>query len=146
MSEVGGNRYGWFANEEIPNLPIDNSLRIGLCRRGDGDGDFEDKDGHKHHGEFHGNSCDNGGGSVRDDDRSSGKHFESTSVQSSTFTLDEDSQTMTMVGTGLDGGLPVGFTMVVVDFGGIAPALYTLTLTSGRVISGPLVTGSVLLQ
>jgi len=30
MSTVGGNRYGWFANEEIPDLPIDNSLRTGL--------------------------------------------------------------------------------------------------------------------
>jgi len=27
---VGGNRYGWFANEEIPDLAIDNSLRTGL--------------------------------------------------------------------------------------------------------------------
>jgi hypothetical protein len=27
---VGGNRYGWFPNEEIPDLPIDNSLRTGL--------------------------------------------------------------------------------------------------------------------
>ena len=27
---VGGNRYGWFANEEIPELPIDNSERTGL--------------------------------------------------------------------------------------------------------------------
>jgi hypothetical protein len=30
MSTVGGNRYGWFANEEIPDLAIDNSQRTGL--------------------------------------------------------------------------------------------------------------------
>jgi hypothetical protein len=30
MSTVGGNRYGWFANEEIPDLAIDNSQRSGL--------------------------------------------------------------------------------------------------------------------
>ncbi len=146
MSTVGGNRYGWFANEEIAELPLDNTLRIGACGRGDGDGDFEDRDGHKHHGQFHGDSCDNGGSKMTDDDRDSGKHFESSSVQSSTFTLDEDSQTMTMVGAGLDAGLPVAFTMVIVDFGDVAPALYTLTLTDGRVITGPLVAGSVLLQ
>jgi hypothetical protein len=29
MSTVGGNRYGWFANEEIPELAIDNSQRSG---------------------------------------------------------------------------------------------------------------------
>ena len=143
---VGGNRYGWFVIEEIPDLAIDNTLRTGFCRQGDGDGDFEDQDGHKHHGQFHGNSCENGGGGAQDDDRDSGKHFESSSVQSSTFTLDEDSQTVTMVGTGLDNGLPVGFTMVVVDFGNVAPALYALTLTDGRVITGPLIAGRVMLQ
>jgi hypothetical protein len=30
MSTVGGNRYGWFANEEIPDLAIDDSRRPGL--------------------------------------------------------------------------------------------------------------------
>ncbi len=30
MSIVGGNRYGWFANEEIPDLAIDDSQRTGL--------------------------------------------------------------------------------------------------------------------
>jgi hypothetical protein len=30
MATVGGNRYGWFANEEIPELAIDNSARSGL--------------------------------------------------------------------------------------------------------------------
>jgi len=30
MSIVGGNRYGWFANEEIPDLAIDDSLRTGF--------------------------------------------------------------------------------------------------------------------
>jgi len=30
MASVGGNRYGWFANEEIPELAIDDSERTGL--------------------------------------------------------------------------------------------------------------------
>jgi hypothetical protein len=30
MAAVGGNRAGWFANEEIPELPIDDSKRTGL--------------------------------------------------------------------------------------------------------------------
>jgi len=30
MATVGGNRYGWFANEEIPDLAIDDSERTGL--------------------------------------------------------------------------------------------------------------------
>ncbi|HEY9723042.1 MAG TPA: hypothetical protein V6D47_13615 [Oscillatoriaceae cyanobacterium] len=28
ISTVGGNRYGWFANQEIPNLPIDYARRV----------------------------------------------------------------------------------------------------------------------
>jgi hypothetical protein len=30
MSNVGGSRYGWFVNEEIPDLAIDDSQRTGL--------------------------------------------------------------------------------------------------------------------
>lgn len=152
MSIVGGNSYGWFATEEIPQLAIDNSLRTGRCRAGEGDGDFEDKDGHKHHAKFHQDSCNNGGGNnggggdVEDDDNNSGKHFQSTSTDSATYSSDENSETLTMVGTGLDDGLPVGFTMVAVDFHGVTPAVYTLTLTDGRTFTGTLVSGLLALD
>ena len=53
---------------------------------------------------------------------------------------------MTMIGTGLYGGVPVGFTMIAVDYGGVAPAVYTLTLTNGRTFTGSLMSGSVLIQ
>ncbi len=118
----------------------------GQCRSGDGDGDFEDDHGHRHHGSFHDDSCENGGGRVEDDDRDSGKHFESTSTNSATFTSNENSQTLTMIGTGLDDGVPVGFTMVAVDYGGVIPATYTLILTNGRTFTGVLVGGSLLIQ
>ena len=113
----------------------------GACQRGGGDGDFEDKDGHKHHAHFDKNSCDNGSGDVEDDDRDSGKHFQSTSVSSATFTSDLDGNTLTMVGMGLDDGLPVGFTMIAVDYGGLTPSVFTLTLTNGRSFTGALVNG-----
>ena len=116
------------------------------CRSGDGDGDFEDDHGNRHHGSFHNDSCENGGGRVEDDDRDSGKHFESTSTNSATFTSNENSQTLTMIGTGLDDGVPVGFTMVAVDYGGVIPATYTLILTDGRAFTGVLVGGSLLIQ
>jgi hypothetical protein len=51
-----------------------------------------------------------------------------------------------MIGTGLDGVVPVGFTMVGVDYGGVIPATYTLILTDGRAFTGSLVTGSLLIQ
>jgi len=118
----------------------------GQCRSGDGDGDFEDGHGHRHHGHFHHDSCDDGRGDVEDDDSDSGKHFESTSTDSATFTSNENSQTLTMIGTGLDDGVPVGFTMVAVDYGGVIPATYTLILTNGRTFTGVLVSGSLLIQ
>jgi hypothetical protein len=116
------------------------------CQKGDADGDFEDNNGHKHHGKFHDDSCENGGGRVEDDDGDSGKHFESTSVNSATFTFNADSEILTMVGSGLDNGIPVGFTMIAVDYGGVTPAIYSLTLTNGRTFTGALVSGSLLLQ
>jgi hypothetical protein len=128
---------------------IDNLTYVssqGQCRSGDGDGDFEDGNGHKHHGHFHRDSCEDGNGDVEDDDSDSGQHFQSTSVNSAAFTSDGASQTLTMIGTGLDSGLPVGFTMVAVDYGGVTPAVYTLTLTSGRTFTGTLVNGGLLIH
>jgi len=116
------------------------------CHQADGDGDFGDKDGHKHHAKFHHDSCGTGGGDVEDDDSDTGKHFQSTSTDSATYSSSADSETVTMVGTGLDDGVPVGFTMVAVDYHGLTPAIYTLTLTDGRTFTGALLSGTVLLQ
>jgi hypothetical protein len=116
------------------------------CRHGEGDGDFQDKDGHTHHATIHQNDCETDHGQVQDDDRDSGKHFESTSTDSATYNSNANTTTLTMIGTGLDDGLPVGFTMVAVDYGGVAPAIYTLTLTDGRTFTGTLVSGLLQLQ
>jgi hypothetical protein len=128
----------------IDNLRLQSSANV--CRSGDGDGDFQDDHGHMHHGSFHDDSCEDTSGRVVDDDRDSGKHFESTSVSSAKFTSNQNSQTLTMIGTGLDDGVPVGFTMVGVAYGGVIPATYTLLLTNGRAFAGALVSGSLLIQ
>jgi hypothetical protein len=143
MSAVGGNRYGWFSNEEIPDLAIDNALRTGLCRQGDGNGDADNASG-KSHFHFHKNACDQRNEGATEDDGPN--HFESRSVTAATFTYNEDSQTMTMVGTGLDNGLPVGFTLIAIDNNGLLPSVFTLTLTSGRVITGPVIGGTLQVQ
>lgn len=149
MSDVGGNRYGLFAIEEIPDLAIDNSLRTGLCRSGGGDGDVEDKDSGRHgHAHFNGNGCEGGaqGGDVEESDQNSGDNFQSGSVDSATFTQDENSQTLTMVGTGTHNGLPVAFTMIAVDNGGLAPGVFSLVLSDGYTLSGPVLNGVVTIQ
>jgi len=79
----------------IDNLSLLSSGNV--CHGGDGDGDFKDDHGHKHHGSFHDDSCEGGGGHVEDDDSDSGKHFESTSVNSATFTSNTNNQTLTMI-------------------------------------------------
>jgi hypothetical protein len=96
------------------------------CETGDSDGEFEDRNsGHRHHEKVHHACCETDGGSVEDDDLDSGKHFQSTSVDSGTFTSDTNSHTLTMVGTGIHDGVPVGFTMIAVDNGGLAPRVFT---------------------
>jgi hypothetical protein len=113
------------------------------CHRGDGEGDFDDEnDGHRHHAHFHHDGC-SGGGDVEEDDAASGKHFESSSVSSATYTSDAGSQVLTLMGIGLHNGLPVGFTMVAVDHGGLAPGLFTLILTDGYSVTGSLVDGTL---
>jgi hypothetical protein len=146
MSMVGGNNHGWFANEEIPDLAIDNSLRTGLCHEGDGDGDVEGNDSHKAHMHFHKNTCESSSDDVEEDDENSGEHFQSTSMSSATFVPDDNSETATIIGTGLHNGVPVGFTMVAVDNQGLAPSVYTLILSDGYVITGNVISGSIVLQ
>jgi hypothetical protein len=65
--------------------------------------------------------------------------FQSTSITSSSF--DEDSQTLTIIGTGLDNGLPVTFTMTAVEAGNGLPSTFALILSDGVVVKGPLLDG-----
>jgi hypothetical protein len=117
------------------------------CRKGDGDGDFDDdKDRHKHHAHFHHDSCEDGRGDVEDDDRDSGKQFKSTSVNSATFTSDANSRALTMTGTGLHDGLPVGFTMIAVDKGDLVPGVFLLVLTDGYSTTGSLPLGAIVID
>jgi hypothetical protein len=128
----------------IDNLRLQSSMTG--CRHGDGDGDFDGNDGHRHHGHFHHDSCEDSRGDVEEDDRDSGKHFGSSSVSSATFTSDANSQTLTMIGSGLHDGLPVGFTMIAVDYGDLAPGIFTLLLTDGYTITGAVVNGTLVIQ
>jgi hypothetical protein len=149
ISSVGGDAYGWFVIDEIPYLAIDNTLRTGLCHMQDGEGDMDGKDSGKAHVHSHAQSCegqDNQQGDVEESDPGSGTNFHSTSVSSATFTADEGSQTLTMVGTGLDNGLPVAFTMVTVDNGPDAPGVYSLVLSDGYTITNALTSGTITTQ
>src|SRR5439155_4504669 len=114
----------------------------GGCHEGDGDGHID--------GEFSGvasfhvdtDSCEDGEPDdveVRDD--SAGVDFHSSQILSVAF--DDVSHTMTVVGEGMDHGLPVTFTAVEID--GIAPAqrAFSLDLSDGYSNSGNLIDGSI---
>ena len=51
-----------------------------------------------------------------------------------------------MIGTGLHDGLPVGFTMIAVDHGNLAPGVFTLVLSDGYSVTGNLINGSIVIQ
>jgi hypothetical protein len=128
----------------IDNLRLQSSTTE--CRNGDGEGDFNDQDGHGHHAHFHHGECEDGRGDVEEDNQNTGKHFESTSVDSATFRSDANSQTLTMIGSGLHDGLPVGFTMIALDNGDLAPGIFTLLLTDGYGFTGNLISGAIVIQ
>ena len=51
-----------------------------------------------------------------------------------------------MIGTGLHDGLPVGFTMIAVDYGELAPGVFTLVLSDGYTTTGNLTNGTIVIQ
>ena len=80
------------------------------------------------------------------DDDHEGHHFKSTSVDSAAYNPADGGRMLTMTGTGLDNGLPVGFTLIVVDLDDVAPATYSIILTNGYVFVGEFVSGIVNVQ
>ena len=123
-----------------------------VCHKGDGDGDAEEQgSGRKAHYHFHKkSSCDDPGDQEPDnaysDDNGSGQHFQSTSFTSSTYNITADNQMLTIVGIGIHNGLPVGFTMVTVSYGNVAPGVFQIATSDGYSFIGTVVSGSILIQ
>jgi hypothetical protein len=83
---------------------------------------------------------------VQHSDPAAGTDFKSTSVTASTVAVEDGRQTVTMIGTGINNGLPVVFTMIGVDNGNLAPGAFTLTLSDGYSISGSLTSGAIVIR
>ncbi|TMC97174.1 MAG: hypothetical protein E6J05_12455 [Chloroflexi bacterium] len=110
----------------------------------DGDSDVQSASGGHSHGKFHKHGCGKDAtDSVSHQDDQQGHSFQSTSVDAAAFTTAADGRTATMTGTGLDNGLPVAFTLVVVDHDGLIPATYSLVLSDGYAFIGTVVSGSI---
>jgi len=78
------------------------------------------------------------------DDEGRGHHFQSSSVDSAEFESVGGGWQMTMVGTGLDNGEPVTFTIVALDVpGALTPPTYSIVLSNGYSWAGSLVEGTI---
>ena len=71
-------------------------------------------------------------------------NFHSTQFLSVAF--DSVAHTITIVGVGLNNGIPVTFTAVGVDNGATNLDLFSLTLSDGYTNSGNLIDGTITLQ
>jgi len=122
------------------------------CGSANGDGEMNGQHGGNAHVHFHKNGCpgnDDGveeADNVQHSDPGSGTDFKSTTITSATFAVDEGRQAVTIIGTGVNKGLPVGFTMIAVDNGNLAPGVFTLVLTDGYSITGSLTSGTIVIQ
>jgi len=119
------------------------------CSSGSGDGDMDGQHGGQAHFHFHKKGCGSDGeeeDNVEHSDPTAGADFKSTSITASTVAVEDGRQTATMIGTGLNNGLPVVFTMIGVDNDDVVPGVFTLTLSDGYSISGNLTSGAIVIR
>jgi hypothetical protein len=117
----------------------------GGCHQGHGDGHINGEHSGQAHFHFDENKCDGHNDEEVDADDSSGSmHFQSTSVLSAAF--DTVAHTITIVGVGLNNGIPVTFTAFGIDNGATALDVFSLTLSDGYTNSGNLLDGGITLQ
>jgi hypothetical protein len=116
----------------------------GGCHEADGDGHIPGERSGEARFHFDADACEDGDAEVVNaSDPGSNMEFHSTQLLSVAF--DDVAHTMTIVGIGLDNGLPVTFTAVAVDKGQTALDAFSLTLSDGYTNTGNLLDGSVTL-
>ena len=112
------------------------------CHGEDGNGDVQGKNGGKAHFDSHEDDCRN---EHTEDysDSSSGNSANFHSTQVNSVKYDNVKHAVTIAGLGTDNGLPVAFTIVVVDSSLVPPGLFSITLSDGYSNSGNLLDGSI---
>ena len=94
---------------------------------------------------FDGDGCKDGDqDGVQSDNRGDGKDFQSTSIDS--IAVNDLGNTMTIVGSGTSGGVPVGFVLVAVESTPLTPGWVSFTFSDGYSNAGTLIDGSILLH
>jgi len=117
----------------------------GGCREADGDGHIQGEHSGTAHFHFDADACKDGDvDEVDATDPGSNMDFHSTQLLSVAF--DDVANSITIVGVGLDNGLPVTFTAVGVDNGLTALDTFSLTLSDGYTNAGALLDGTIKLH
>jgi hypothetical protein len=114
------------------------------CDEDDGNGNFNGDHGR---GDFNvdDDQCEDGDSNhISSTDLGDGKDFKSTSISTTSFnTL---ARTVTIIGTGTHGGVPVAFTFVALETGPTTPGWVSFTLSDGYSNAGNLTSGSIILH
>jgi hypothetical protein len=117
----------------------------GGCREADGDGHIQGEHSGTAHFHFDADACKDGDvDEVDAKDPGSNMDFHSTQLLSVAF--DDVAHSITIVGVGVDNGLPVAFTAVGVDNGVTALDTFSLTLSDGYTNAGALLDGTIMLR
>ena len=114
------------------------------CQENDGDGEFEGNHGHGHFKHDHDQCEDGDPDQVSSTDRGDGKGFQSTWIQSTQ--LDRITRTVTIIGLGTIGLLPVSFTYIAVEPGLTTPGWVSFAFSDGFTNAGPVTSGSIVLH
>ena len=103
---------------------------------------MQGKNGGKAHFDSHEDDCRN---EHTEDysDSSSGNSANFHSTQVNSVKYDNVKHAVTIAGLGTDNGLPVAFTIVVVDSSLLPPGFFSITLSDGYSNSGNLLSGSI---
>lgn len=125
-------------NPALPTPPFAS------CHAGDGGGQMVGERGGSASFTLDQDSCEDGdAATVSEQDPGSNTDFHSTQMSSVAF--DDVAHTITITGDGVDSGAPVTFVAVAID-NGLLPGVFSLTLSDGYAVSGPLTSGSVQLH
>jgi hypothetical protein len=142
-NSLSANHGATTGNAAVQDLGTGNKVNNSCCGEEDGNGDFQ--------GQQQGNfQMDNDGCMDGDQNQVSssnvgdGKDFKSTQI--STTRIDAAAHTVTIIGIGTHGGVPVAFTFVAVETGPTTPGWVSFVFSDGYTNAGTLTNGVVVLH
>jgi hypothetical protein len=118
----------------------------GGCHKADGDGHIQGQQSGAARFHFDADAhCEGDGDAEGVDASDPGSNMDFHSTQFASVAFDDVAHTMTIVGMGLNNGVPVTFTAIAVDNGQTSLDAFSLTLSDGYTNTGNLLDGTITL-